>query len=36
MAMPAFGLLGMALILTSPERARLGDRIARTCVVHVR
>ncbi len=32
-ALPAFSILGAALILLSPERARLGDRIAGTRVV---
>ena len=32
-ALPAFSILGAVLILRSPERARLGDRIAGTRVV---
>lgn len=34
--LPAFNLLGIALILTSPDRRRFGDRIAGTWVVHAR
>lgn len=34
--LPAFNLLGVALILTSAERARFGDRIAGTRVIRVR
>ncbi len=33
-SLPAFNLLGVVLILLSPERARLGDRWAGTRVVH--
>lgn len=32
-ALPAFNILGVILILRSPERARFGDRIAETRVV---
>lgn len=32
-ALPAFSILGAALILTSPERARFGDRVAGTRVI---
>ncbi len=35
-SLPAFNILGALLILRSPERARAGDRWARTRVVHVR
>ncbi len=35
-SLPAFNVLGVLLILRSPERARLGDRWAGTRVVHVR
>jgi uncharacterized RDD family membrane protein YckC len=35
-SLPAFNILGTLLILRSPERARLGDRLAWTRVVHVR
>jgi len=35
-SLPAFNILGVLLILSSPERARAGDRWARTRVVHVR
>ena len=34
--LPVFSLLGIVLILTSAERARLGDRIAGTRVIRVR
>ncbi len=34
--LPAFSILGIVLILTSPERARFGDRVAQTRVVHIR
>jgi len=34
--LPALNLLGVVLILRSPERARFGDRIAGTRVVHRR
>jgi len=34
-ALPAFNILGVVLILRSPERARFGDRAAGTRVVHV-
>ena len=34
--LPAFNILGVLLILTSEERARYGDRIAGTRVIHVR
>jgi uncharacterized RDD family membrane protein YckC len=33
-ALPTFNILGVVLILTSLERARFGDRIAKTRVVH--
>lgn len=32
--LPAFNIIGIVLILRSPECARYGDRIARTRVVH--
>jgi uncharacterized RDD family membrane protein YckC len=32
--LPALGILGAALIASSPERTRLGDRVASTRVVH--
>jgi uncharacterized RDD family membrane protein YckC len=32
--LPAFSILGIILILTSPERARFGDRVAGTRVIH--
>jgi uncharacterized RDD family membrane protein YckC len=32
-ALPAFSILGIYLILSSPERARFGDRIAGTRVI---
>ncbi len=35
-SLPAFNILGVMLILRSPERARAGDRWAGTRVVHVR
>ncbi len=31
--LPALNLLGIILILTSPKEQRLGDRVAKTCVV---
>ncbi len=34
--LPAFNLLGVVLIQTSAERARFGDRIARTRVIRIR
>jgi uncharacterized RDD family membrane protein YckC len=34
--LPAFSLLGAVLILMSPERTRLGDRVAGTRVVRMR
>jgi uncharacterized RDD family membrane protein YckC len=34
--LPAFNILGIVLILQSPERARFGDRIAGTRVIHRR
>jgi uncharacterized RDD family membrane protein YckC len=34
--LPALNILGVALILRSPEHARYGDQIARTRVVHTR
>jgi len=35
-ALPALNILGVALILASPEKARLGDRVAGTRVITVR
>ena len=35
-ALPAFSILGMVLIATSAEKARLGDRVAGTRVIKVR
>ncbi len=32
-ALPAFNILGVVLILSSPERARFGDRLAGTRVI---
>ena len=32
--LPAFSILGIILILASPERARFGDRVAGTRVIH--
>ncbi len=34
--LPAFSIVGIVLISRSPERARFGDRVARTRVVHWR
>jgi uncharacterized RDD family membrane protein YckC len=34
--LPAFHLVGITLVLRSPERARFGDRVAGTRVVRVR
>ena len=34
--LPAFNLLGIFLIQRSPEKARFGDRIAQTRVIHSR
>jgi uncharacterized RDD family membrane protein YckC len=34
--LPAFNVLGVALILRSAERTRFGDRIARTRVIQIR
>jgi uncharacterized RDD family membrane protein YckC len=34
--LPAFCILGIVLIVTSPEHARLGDRLAGTRVLHRR
>jgi len=34
--LPAFNILGVLLILRSPEKARFGDRVAGTRVVRVR
>ena len=34
--LPAFNILGIILVLTSKERARFGDRIAGTRVIHVK
>lgn len=33
--LPALSLLGIVLVLRSPERARLGDRLAGTRVIHI-
>jgi len=35
-SLPAFNIVGMVLIIKSPERARFGDRVAGTRVVHLR
>ncbi len=35
-SLPAFQILGVILILRSPERARFGDRVAGTRVVFAR
>ena len=35
-SLPAFNVLGVILILRSPERARFGDRVAGTRVIQVR
>ena len=35
-ALPAFNLLGVILIIRSPERTRLGDRVSQSRVVHAR
>ena len=34
--LPAFNIVGIVLIVHSPEHARVGDRVAGTRVVHVR
>jgi uncharacterized RDD family membrane protein YckC len=34
--LPAFNIVGVVLILRSPERARFGDRVAGTRVIRVR
>jgi uncharacterized RDD family membrane protein YckC len=34
--LPALGILGIILIATSPERTRLGDRVAGTRVIRAR
>jgi uncharacterized RDD family membrane protein YckC len=34
--LPVLNILGVILILLSPQRARFGDRVAATRVVHVR
>jgi len=34
--LPALGILGIILIITSPERARFGDRVAGTRVIRAR
>ena len=34
--LPVFGILGIVLILTSADRARVGDRVAGTRVIRVR
>lgn len=34
--LPALNLIGIVLVMTSPERARFGDRVAGTRVVHER
>ena len=35
-SLPAFNILGVILILRSPERTRFGDRVAGTRVIQVR
>jgi uncharacterized RDD family membrane protein YckC len=35
-SLPALNIVGIILILRSPQRARFGDRVARTRVVRVR
>ena len=35
-ALPAFNILGMVLIVTSPQKARFGDRVASTRVIRTR
>lgn len=35
-SLPAFNILGVILIVRSPDKARFGDRIAGTRVVHMR
>ncbi len=35
-SLPAFNILGVVLIIGSPEKARFGDRLADTRVIHVR
>lgn len=35
-ALPAFNILGVVLIITSPEKARFGDRVAGTRVIRIR
>jgi len=35
-ALPAFNILGVVLIVTSPEKARIGDRVAGTRVIAVK
>lgn len=35
-ALPAFNILGVILILSSPEKARFGDRVADTRVLRLR
>lgn len=35
-ALPALNILGVALILTSPEKARFGDRVAGTRVIIIK
>jgi uncharacterized RDD family membrane protein YckC len=32
--LPVLNVVGIVLILTSPEKARFGDRVARTRVIH--
>jgi uncharacterized RDD family membrane protein YckC len=34
-SLPTLNIVGIVLILLSPEKARFGDRVARTRVVHV-
>lgn len=35
-SLPALGLVAAVLITSSPEKARFGDRVAETRVVHIR
>ncbi|MHC4080829.1 MAG: RDD family protein [Planctomycetota bacterium] len=35
-SLPALNVVGIVLILTSPEKARFGDRVARTRVIRAR
>ncbi len=34
-SLPALNIVGIVLILTSPQKARFGDRVARTRVIRV-